>query len=78
MAARIPIMIHNQGFGREGPGGNAELDVPNVSWIDVPVGGAPGVTELGLNAHVDFAGTPTQLKAKVRLDPAAANAVRVI
>jgi hypothetical protein len=53
-----------------------ELDVPKVSCTIVPVGGGAGVTEGGLNVHVDFVGSPEQVNAKVRLEPDAPKIVR--
>lgn len=70
--AKIPGIPQGHGPRFEGPGGNLELDVPNVNCTGVPFGGGPGATGLGLNRQVVFDGAPTQLKVKFRPDPAAA------
>jgi hypothetical protein len=60
-AAKILRVSHGDVFLFEGLAGSSEFDVERVSWIIVPVGGGPGVTELGLNVQAVFAGSPAQV-----------------
>jgi hypothetical protein len=65
---KVSTMTPN-GLGSLGSSGGSNVEaamVEKVSWTTVPAGGAPGVTILDVNEHEELAGSPEQVRAKVR------------